>query len=482
MFLSHSPVAASAQPRGFISFATLWGGLALALACLTVLVEAMVTDAGPALVIAAALVTLGGVVAICALVRGGIHSLAAAYAVFLWLFHWGLLVPVSFGWTPAPRWLQGAPIDQVLLCIVLAFSALAAGAMLGNSGRVAPRRPRGDEPHLFTVTVAATAAIAALAIWDLSRLGITRILTESYNSALYRESDLRLYKSALGLAGPMLLIMLASARGTAQRRLASIAGLVLVAFLLFVGDRSNAIFFIASALFILNAAGVQVRRSVLVGAVLALVVAGSAVRAIREFDVSSRETPTWAEQFRDSGPLAAIVEMGTTVRPLLETLDLVPRSFGFRYGSSYIFAAATALPNLGATVREVSGNAAELPPALWVTAVTEPATYQLGGGLGFSAIAEPYLNFGYAGVLVWFIALGYLLAKCDATTDASSAWNLAFRALLLTAIVTTTRNDMTNFVRPILWPVAAVFIASRVIGVLTFRKRVTAVRLRTQHV
>src|ERR1700730_19324688 len=70
--------------------------------------------------------------------------------------------------------------------------------------------------------------------------------------------------------------------------------------------------------------------------------------------------------------------------------------------------------------------------------------------MGFSAVAEPYMNFGIPGVLGYFLLLGYLLVRLD-HISIKSPYALACWALVLGPLLWTTRNDFANFFRPAVW-------------------------------
>ncbi|MGA8234391.1 MAG: O-antigen polysaccharide polymerase Wzy, partial [Candidatus Acidiferrales bacterium] len=80
------------------------------------------------------------------------------------------------------------------------------------------------------------------------------------------------------------------------------------------------------------------------------------------------------------------------------------------------------------------------------------------GGIGFSAVAEPYMNFGLAGVVGYFLLLGFLLVRLEQVSIRSSH-ALACWALVLGPLLWTTRNDFTNFFRPAAWGLICIGVA-----------------------
>ena len=76
-------------------------------------------------------------------------------------------------------------------------------------------------------------------------------------------------------------------------------------------------------------------------------------------------------------------------------------------------------------------------------------TYERYGGLGFSTVAEPYMNFGIPGVVVYFLLLPILLIWAD-RFDAARPTRLATWAVLFGPLLWTTRNSFDNFFRPVI--------------------------------
>jgi oligosaccharide repeat unit polymerase len=143
-------------------------------------------------------------------------------------------------------------------------------------------------------------------------------------------------------------------------------------------------------------------------------------------------------------------EMGSSIRPLIETVDLIGPA-QYRHGKTYLVGLKGVLPNLSPRWKPgLSGSVDDLSPSLWITAVAEPWIYRHNGGLGFSAVAEPYMNFGPSGVVIFFFLLAFLLVQLERVSIRSS-YALAGWALILGSLLWTTRNDFSGFFRPAAW-------------------------------
>jgi hypothetical protein len=93
---------------------------------------------------------------------------------------------------------------------------------------------------------------------------------------------------------------------------------------------------------------------------------------------------------------------------------------------------------------------ADLPPNHWITSIVDPWAYKNYGGIGFSAVGEPYMNFGLPGVIAYFLFLSFFLVYLEQLSIRNS-YSLAAWALILGPLLWTTRNDFTNFFRPAVW-------------------------------
>ena len=149
-------------------------------------------------------------------------------------------------------------------------------------------------------------------------------------------------------------------------------------------------------------------------------------------------------------PLAAVEEMGGSLEPLVHAVRLMENE-SYRWGRTYWLALQRVVPNFslewqGATYIPLE----DLPPTHWVTRLAAPWKYKHYGGIGFSAVAEPYINFGLAGVVAYFLFLAMALVWAD-RFDASRPTRLAMWATVLGPLLLTTRGAFYAFFRPAIW-------------------------------
>ncbi len=109
--------------------------------------------------------------------------------------------------------------------------------------------------------------------------------------------------------------------------------------------------------------------------------------------------------FGMENPLFRLIgELGYIMRVLLDTMRLVPSTYPFRYGSTYLYSLTTIIPNLGFWAIHPAAENAQM--AQWLMRVMD-----LDYGPGYSMIAEGYINFGWGGVfamLVYGMLLGWI--------------------------------------------------------------------------
>jgi len=152
----------------------------------------------------------------------------------------------------------------------------------------------------------------------------------------------------------------------------------------------------------------------------------------------------------DNPATASVSEMGGTMSTTAYTMDLVPSDRAFEYGQTYLFAALTIVPNVFGTPLHPAiehGTASE-----WLARTVSYQGAAAGGGIGYSFIAEAYLNFGWMGPPLVMILMGFLLAamECYAARSTSPAAAALMGVILYFALIYA-RAESSNIVRAIVW-------------------------------
>jgi len=382
-------------------------------------------------------------------------SAPLVYLSILGLFHLGLIVPWALGiydisrapsFTPYGLSRSIALIDYSIVAfhigIILALSRKKHAILLSQSVT------ETEDKNVYVggcVLLAVGIAIFIVGLIGLDPLGYFR-LTYSETYRLRAESDPRLFGSGMTVAFIGLSI---AAAGASRRRFrtVSIVGAVWLASLMYLGFRGPTVIAAVIVYIIARKKGLRISPLLSIGAAALLLVVLPVLHESRELPLNDRLAHI---SLNDFNILDAPAEMGVSIRPLVETVDLLgPRDF--RLGRTYWTAIKGIVPNLALRWEASSTTSdADLPPNHWITALVDPWTYKNYGGMGFSAIAEPYMNFGVLGVLIYFFLLSFFLIHLE-QVSIRSAYALAAWALILGPLLWTTRNDFTNFFRPAVW-------------------------------
>ncbi len=246
-------------------------------------------------------------------------------------------------------------------------------------------------------------------------------------------------------------------------------GLAFFAFLMFMfaGYRSAALFpsLVGVALWVKS--GRKLPLPVVISGVvlvLTLIAASGYLRSMGKYSEINMNKVSKA--MGEASIQSSISEMGSSVKALANVIRLVPKIDGYRYGSSYFYSVVDSFPNMGGDINiERSRKYAmkqkgkdpdvikNMRPADWLTYRIAPWHFKHGFGVGFSAIAEPFLNFGTAGVFCFFIALGFGLCRLDSVPLFYSPYLFIFSTSMLWPLIRTVRNDSSNFFKPFMFTI-----------------------------
>src|SRR5262249_25008661 len=131
------------------------------------------------------------------------------------------------------------------------------------------------------------------------------------------------------------------------------------------------------------------------------------------------------------------------------TIDLVPGSHGHEWGVGYGYALLTVFPNL---FWDIHPTIARKLPCDWLIWQVDPYTAELGGTLGYSFIAEAYLNFGWLGAPFVMILGGYAGSRIMRWADRSRrADRAALTAAAACFLVFSVRGELAVVLRGLLW-------------------------------
>lgn len=151
-----------------------------------------------------------------------------------------------------------------------------------------------------------------------------------------------------------------------------------------------------------------------------------------------------------NNPLIAVFsEMGGSMNTIAYTIELVPIVREFQWGAEYLYALLTLVPNL---FWKLHPTVARGVPGRWLTWAVKPEFSARGGGLGYSFIAEAYLNFGWFGAPIALGVLGFLFAKLVLWTETSrEPARMAMLASFTSSFLFYARAESALMVRPLIW-------------------------------
>jgi hypothetical protein len=145
--------------------------------------------------------------------------------------------------------------------------------------------------------------------------------------------------------------------------------------------------------------------------------------------------------------LATISETGGSMGTVAATMALVPSTRQFDYGLGYGYAVLTAVPNVFWAVHPAEQDDYQQ----WLIQTFDPVSASLNIGLGFSYVAEVYINFGWLGPIACvLIGLGLVkLGQWPGRTHDVARYAVA--GTYLAALLFWPRAEATYEVRPLLW-------------------------------
>ena len=403
-------------------------------------------------------------------VYGTVYSFSVAYILALSIFHLGLIVPVGLGIWNVPSITEDPWYEKAGWYTALALGAFGSGVSLAlKNFRRQTETSRKDPRAQHNLAVARwygigllCASVAAVVLM-ISLLG--NVLNLSRLDLFSGAGDIR----GLGLfviffPSAAILLTVAATR-TSQLAFATLIAVAGFALFMISGDRSFALFPLLAGVVIWRKTGRRISPWLAASLFGFLLIAIPAMGLLRSSGArySTISTQAVKSAFAGAQVEQTFIELGSSVGVLARTLEYVPGIDPYRYGESYVLAAAETIPNITTRNRawdraEVLGKSGpardealrETQLGTWIAyRILGEVPFSLGQGTGFTAIGEPYVNFGFAGVAAFFTLLGYLLGRLDQKDLLLNLRWLLFCAAAFWPFTVTVRNDMPNFTKPL---------------------------------
>lgn len=401
-----------------------------------------------------------------------VYLLSSTYVISLAVFHLGLLVPYAFGLADVIGWDGdgGRWIRAAGWYTTLAFALFGIGFAFACLRRKRKLRPVPVEQQALLATrnlallrnLGYGLAFAALLGLVFAILRFGNLLAFTRFELFFRSVDPR-WMSLFIYMGPSAAIILVTTARNRTEKLGSYAfGAVMLLILLLSGNRSLALFPLLAATILWVKLGRRIPTPVAAGMVFTVLFAIPVIGMLRTLGSYEDLSVKDFQESRESATVTqAFTEMGSSIGVLGVTLQYVPDKEPYRYFRPLLTYIKQALPNLGASASQEYSRAAllanlrsnpkssiDLTPADWATLRIIPQDFLMGSGTGFSGVAEPYFNFGYFGVVLWFVALGAFLARLD-SIDLRVHYNwLIFSTIFFWHALATVRNEFGVFTKP----------------------------------
>jgi oligosaccharide repeat unit polymerase len=256
---------------------------------------------------------------------------------------------------------------------------------------------------------------------------------------------------ALYLIPGIMFTAAAGLRTITARLLVSALVCILVLTDFFLGYRSQATSLLVAYVWLINRCVWKLPRSLLIGGSIMLLLIFPAVAVMRSATADERlSQTTWIQTFEkvDDPVINSLQEMGSTLRTVGHVIRLVPESRNYDLGLSYFWSLTGVVPNFTGGLHP----GAQHSLANWLSYTVDPYMAQLGGGMGFSFLAEAYLNFGWFGIVMMPALIGYAVSTLDQRAE-SRLDPLVFAGLatLLVFLPKYARADSAEVARYAIW-------------------------------
>jgi oligosaccharide repeat unit polymerase len=403
-----------------------------------------------------------------------LYLFSTVYLVLLCQFHLSITIAQSLGFYHEIKWANPVGTNWLALSgwyVVLTLGAFGIGFAVASAvNHCTVRAPDA------ALQRGALQRGVPLAWWAGTGLLIASIIFVSMAFAavgsllLYSRADLfrgvgdtRGVGAFLMVFPSALMLLLIGARPGWQRAAAWILAIAGLSLVMLSGYRTYALAPLLTAAIVWVKTGRRVPVLLAAGGLILMVLAISFIGVLRQAGTYGSFTEQSFERAWTKSSGKDTVLLGSTGGVLAQVLRFVPATDPYRHGMTYLNAVVEAVPNITPKLRESSrleakGRSnidpdaiASLDPSDWITYRINRWAYDVGQGVGFTAIGEAYLNFGTVGVIAVFMLLGFWFQRLESIDLLAHPWWLFFCCAMLWHLMRTVRDDFTNFTKPALF-------------------------------
>jgi oligosaccharide repeat unit polymerase len=390
------------------------------------------------------------------------------------LFNAGQAFLEVLGWN-ANGMLGGRVAPEILTTalyqVAISVALMHAGALVAYANRGRRDEAEPDEARRRASRMAGWCLLGVSIVPTviLFRGSFSLVMDHGYMS-LFR--NFNTLSTALALSAflvPGIIFLLAgSARSTGVQLFCLAVTVAYAGMYLFLGARGSAAMTCVAVVWVFDRAIRPIPRTLIAVLALVAMIVFPLVRETRA--TSGRYRMTLEDQLQTLSNLenpvsSSVSEMGHSLVTVTHTLSLVPEVRPYDNGASYFFALAAIIPNLGWAVHPSiqHGLLSE-----WLVKTVDPVIAAAGGGLGFSFIAEAYLNFGWFGGPLWLGAVGFGLCWLFLKADGADPARHALAASFLAFFFVFARGEAAIVARGLVWYALLPYLLA---VILTTRKR-----------
>lgn len=369
------------------------------------------------------------------------------------------------------RFDPGTQINVILMTLA-GLTAMHFGALVTMWHPSQKRLPRPvsqaiNRPTGTRITGYLMLAVAIVPAIIEMRAALSTVAARGYMGLYQKEIPTGFANATAMLAAflvPGCLFLLA---GSARRRFPILLSLcaavlhVLVAFVL--GGRGTGAMLIVAYLWVWNRSVKRIFKAAIAVVVpLGAIILFPLIASIRNTRLGERaDLASILDAFHaiDNPILSLMSELGASARVLAHTSELVPSIRSFDWGISYVYALMTVIPNVWGGIHPTIAHGTL---SLWLVQTVEPLTAASGGGLGFSFIAEAYLNFGWLGMFTVMPMIGWLVGRLALRSgNCPEVSSLALIACIIGPLLFYARSETADLCRSIVWYAAVPYLLAR---------------------
>ena len=221
---------------------------------------------------------------------------------------------------------------------------------------------------------------------------------------------------------------------------------------LIIGKRSYAIMALIAYVWLFHHLIKPIPKSILIlGGTFVVFVISPIMKVIRNI-------PSW-ERFSISSVISslslisnplitAISELGSSMHTIAYTIYMVPAFRSFDMGIGYLYSLLAVIPNIFWDIHPVISHGT---PSDWLAQEVNPYLLESGGRMGYSFIAESYLNFGWFGI-IFLAVIGFLLARLVLwAIKSKEPAKMAMLASFTSFFLFYARSEFYTIVRSLVW-------------------------------